>query len=220
MNLALAVYDDTCTRIKFSHFGVSYLQWTWMQNTCDSRIKILHCYDFLLFEEIDMHVNTQSILYGRNKFVHREGMLGIGIVSCLCWNIKLLLVPFAPPLHVLLKGLGSILMIEFSTLFEIIWRVFAQRSFQWRYQKYFCREHWGDKMRFWGGKNPKICRKWLIFAFFSSNWRESGGRASDRGEGNTPYAPPLWMPPLDLSSFSKSTGCPKSLHLSSSFKKW
>ena len=30
----------------------------------------------------------------------------------------------------------------------------------------FCGGIEGGKMRFWGGKNPKICRKWLILAFF------------------------------------------------------
>ena len=29
--------------------------------------------------------------------------------------------------------------------------------------------HRGGKMWFWGGKNPKTCRKWLILAIFSSD---------------------------------------------------
>ena len=34
----------------------------------------------------------------------------------------------------------------------------------------FCRGgHWGGIMHFWGDKNQKNCRKWLMFAFFSFN---------------------------------------------------
>ena len=48
--------------------------------------------------------------------------------------------------------------------------------------------HRGGKMRFWGGKNPKICRKWLILAifFFWLGGKVGGGRASDWG-----HLPPM-----------------------------
>ena len=46
-------------------------------------------------------------------------------------------------------------------------------------------------VRIWGGKNPKHCRKWLIFVIFCF-WLEgaSGGRASNRGK-QMPSMPPL-----------------------------
>ena len=60
-----------------------------------------------------------------------------------------------------------------------------------RFFFFFCGGHRGGKMRFWGGKNPKSCRKWLILAIFSSDGEgASGGRASNWG------AFPPW-PPLD-----------------------
>ena len=51
----------------------------------------------------------------------------------------------------------------------------------------FCGEHRGGKMRFWGGKNPKMA----YFGHFSSDGGQVGGRASDWGE-NAPHAPTPW----------------------------
>ena len=50
---------------------------------------------------------------------------------------------------------------------------------QWRHQNFLWGGHRGGKMRFWGGKNPKICWKWLILAIFSFWWGKVGGRSSD-----------------------------------------
>ena len=53
-------------------------------------------------------------------------------------------------------------------------------------------------MRFWEGKNPKICQKWLILTIFlgggggGGKWR---GRASDGGWGAFAHHAPL-MPPM------------------------
>ena len=61
---------------------------------------------------------------------------------------------------------------------------------------FFCGGHWGGKMRFWGGKNQKICRKWLILAifFFWLGGGQVGGRASDGGGQMPPCPPPLMLP--------------------------
>ena len=61
--------------------------------------------------------------------------------------------------------------------------------------------HRGGKMQFWGNKNPKICRKRRILAFFSSDggggkW----GKNLRRGGGICPHAP--LMPPLDVRAIS------------------
>ena len=62
---------------------------------------------------------------------------------------------------------------------------------QWRHQNFFLGGvHRGGKMRFWGGKYPKICHKWLILAIFSSDrGGASGGKQSLRLRGECPYAP-------------------------------
>ena len=54
----------------------------------------------------------------------------------------------------------------------------------------FCGGHRGGKMRFWGGKNPKICRKWLILAIFFFWLGESGGQSLWLGGGQMPRCPP------------------------------
>ena len=54
--------------------------------------------------------------------------------------------------------------------------------------EFFCGGHRGGKMRFWGGKNPKICRKWLILTIFSSDWGASGGQSLQGGQ--MPPCPP------------------------------
>ena len=64
---------------------------------------------------------------------------------------------------------------------------------QWRDQNFF-RGGIEGKMRFWGGKNPKICQKWLSWTFFSSDWGASGGQSLRWGGEKCPM-PPL-MPPL------------------------
>ena len=70
---------------------------------------------------------------------------------------------------------------------------------QWRHQN-FLWGHWGGKMRFWVGKNPKNCRNGWFLPFFTSyeeKWEQSlqlGGKC-----------PPL-MPPLVSSNFCYHTG--------------
>ena len=44
-------------------------------------------------------------------------------------------------------------------------------------------------MHFLGGKNPKICQKWLILAILSSNGASGRGRVSDGGGGKFPLMP-------------------------------
>ena len=53
--------------------------------------------------------------------------------------------------------------------------------------------HRGGKMRFWGGKYPKICRKWLILAIF---FLLTGGKwgAEPPTGGHLPPMPPLMSP--------------------------
>ena len=53
----------------------------------------------------------------------------------------------------------------------------------------FVGRHRGGKMRFWRGKNPKICRKWLILAILSSNGGGEWGKSLRLGGGKCPYAP-------------------------------
>ena len=45
--------------------------------------------------------------------------------------------------------------------------------------EFFVGGHLGGKMRFWGGKNPKICQKWLILTIFFFWGGQVGGRASN-----------------------------------------
>ena len=73
---------------------------------------------------------------------------------------------------------------------QVHFAVFSRQHKQWRHQNFLLGAPRG-KMQFWGGKNPKICRKWLILAIFSSDWGKWGeGRASDLW-ANAPMPPPL-----------------------------
>ena len=47
------------------------------------------------------------------------------------------------------------------------------------------------KLRFWGGKNPKICRKWLILAIFSSDGGQVGGGGAEPLMGGCKWSMPL-----------------------------
>ena len=60
---------------------------------------------------------------------------------------------------------------------------------------FFLWGHRGGKMRFWGGKNPKICRKWLTLATF---FLLTGGGAEPPtgGWANAPMTP--LMPQLTV----------------------
>ena len=58
--------------------------------------------------------------------------------------------------------------------------------------------HRGGKKQFWGGKNQKICKKWLILATFSFWLGGMWGQSLRLGGGaNAP------MPPLDAATESK-----------------
>ena len=72
---------------------------------------------------------------------------------------------------------------------------------QWRHQKFFCGGHRGGKMRFWGGKNPKICRKWLMLAIFFF-WRGASGGGAEPPTGGAFPPPPVPPPPLDAAVFA------------------
>ena len=72
---------------------------------------------------------------------------------------------------------------------------------QWRHQKFFRGGESRGKMRYWGGKNPNICQKWLILTiFFFWLGGQVGGRASDWG-GKCPHAPPWCRHCPSLPSF-------------------
>ena len=72
--------------------------------------------------------------------------------------------------------------------------------------EFFCRGHRRGKMWFWGGKNSKFCRKWLIWAIFSSDG--GGGKWGTEpptGGGGMPHAPPPWCRHcVDSESFNVS----------------
>ena len=61
----------------------------------------------------------------------------------------------------------------------------------------FCGGHRGGKMRFWWGKNQKICPKLLILAIFSFWWGRQGGAEPLTGGGANAPMPPL-IPPLGV----------------------
>ena len=66
--------------------------------------------------------------------------------------------------------------------------------------EFFC--FWGalrGKMCIWGGKNPKNCQKWLIFAIFPFRL----GGAKPPGGANAPLCSPL-MPPLHKGNLTGS----------------
>ena len=69
------------------------------------------------------------------------------------------------------------------------------------------RGHWGDKMHFWGGKNTKICRKWLILVFFlltGGKWRF---RAFDGGGGGECLSCSPWCRRCILMSMKLANPC-------------
>ena len=63
--------------------------------------------------------------------------------------------------------------------------------------------HQGE-MYFWGGKNPEICRKWMILYFiFPADWKVCvWGGGPPTGGTNASYPPLVGLPPLPIIPFS------------------
>ena len=58
---------------------------------------------------------------------------------------------------------------------------------------FFCGGYWGGKMCYQGGKNPKICQKWLIWAIFFFWWGGGKwGKSLWLGGRECPMPPTPW----------------------------
>ena len=116
------------------------------------------------------------------------------------WKTKKLLShPMPPKFWTKMRSLTSVGPYIFSS-FSLTWCPWVRKpavvapEFFFFFFFFFCGGHRGGKMWFWGGKNPKICRKWLILAiFFFWLGGQAGGQSFWRGGANAPMPP--WCRP-------------------------